>query len=141
MFTAPIGSAGRLVSSGQTFTTRVPHGTTCEDMKDTRDLPEWTVWSKPLSSAARKVALLVLNTRQDKPANVTVSLADIGVRSGAGGDGEVKQTDVWSGEVTKLQQNTTCVHVSLPPGGHHWVILESGASGDLPTVTMHSRLP
>ena len=44
---------------------------------------------------------LVLNTRQDKPANVTVSLADLGVLRGAGG--AVKETEVWSGDVAELQ--------------------------------------
>ena len=118
------GSAGRLVQSGPTFTTRVPHGTTCEDMKDTRDLPEWTVWSKPLTGtddgSTAMVAALVLNTRQDKPANVTVSLDDLGMS----GSGAVKGTEVWSGEATELP-NATHLHVSLPPGGHHWVVLKA----------------
>ena len=117
------GSAGRLVSSGPTFRTRVPHGTTCEDMKDTRDLPEWTVWSKPLSSTA--VAALVLNTRQDKPANVTVSLADLGVRSAGSA---VKETEVWSGKVAALQPSATDLRVPLPPGGHRWVVLDDGGA-------------
>jgi hypothetical protein len=119
------GSAGRLVRSGPAFTTRVPHGATCEDMKDTRDLPEWTVWSKPLTStedgATAMVAALVLNTRQDKPANVTLSLGELGLSDGGG---TVKETEVWSGEVTKLL-NTTHFHVSLPPGRHRWVVLEA----------------
>ena len=118
------GSAGRLVRAGPTFTTRVPHGTTCEDMKDTHDLPEWTIWSKPLTNledggTAAVVAALVLNTRQDLPANVTVALHDLGVSEGGR---TVKETEVWSGDVAILTR--TDLHVSLPPGGHRWVILE-----------------
>ena len=120
------GSAGRLVKSGPTFVTRVPHGATCEDMKDTRHLPEWTVWSKPLlplssnvTGIKATVAMLVINTRQDKPAKLTVPLSDLGLAH----SNVVKKTDVWSGDSTELR-NITELDVSLAPGGHMWVILE-----------------
>lgn len=120
------GSAGKLVKQAdRNFSTRVPHGCTCEDMKDTRELPEFTVWSKPLvvANGAAKVAALVINTRQDQPASVSVSFSDLGLRSSTVGG--VTETEVWSGEVLKLQGGEEEWKVALPAGGHRWVILQS----------------
>jgi hypothetical protein len=96
-------------------------------MKDTRDLPEWTVWSKPLITGAQtqEVAALVINTRQDKPMAATVALSALGVNVSATGVDtapSVKQTEVWSGQVSML--NDTEWHVTLPAGGHRWVVFE-----------------
>ena len=125
------GSAGRLVEqSSQTFTTRVPHGCTCEDMKDTRALPEWTVWSKPLEVGGARLAALVINTRQDEPASVTVALSALGLRPARAGPAGAAAaarsstvTEVWSGEVTKLTGDDWTV--VLPAGGHRWVVIEA----------------
>ena len=38
-----------IAASDENVTTVVPHGASCEDRKDTRALPSWTVWGKPLS--------------------------------------------------------------------------------------------
>ena len=56
------GVAGRLVArSAETVTTVVPHGASCEDMKDTRALPAWSVWGKPLRGG--RYALTAINTQ------------------------------------------------------------------------------
>ena len=118
------GSAGKLVKQAdRNFSTRVPHGCTCEDMKDTRALPEFTVWSKPLVANGAKVAALVINTRQDQPASVSVSFSDLGLLRSSTAVG-VTETEVWSGEVLKLQVGEEW-KVALPAGGHRWVILQS----------------
>ena len=85
------GSAGKLVASGGNFTTIVPHGCSCEAMSDVKALPEWTVWSKPLAAAGTSVAALVINTRQDKPASVSVPLAALGVQGAAARDQRAAQ--------------------------------------------------
>ena len=92
-------------------------------MKDTRALPEFTVWSKPLVANGAKVAALVINTRQDQPASVSVSFSDLGLRSSTLVG--VTETEVWSGEVVKLQGGEEEWKVALPAGGHRWVILQS----------------
>lgn len=119
------GSAGRLVTQARhNFTTRVPHGCTCEDMKDTRSLPEFTVWSKPLLASGAKVAALAINTRQDQPTTISVSFSELGLlRSSTETDVGVTETEVWSGEVAKLENSEW--QVALPAGGHRWVILEA----------------
>ena len=114
------GSAGRLVEqSPLNFTTVVPHGCTCEDMKDTRALPEWTVWVKPLVADGTKVAALVINTMQDKPATVTVALSALGLPPHS----SLTETEVWSGKESKLTGDKWTV--ALPPGGHQWVIIDA----------------
>ena len=117
------GSAGRLVEqSPLNFTTRVPHGCTCEDMKDTRALPEWTAWAKPLVvGGSTRVAALVINTRQDKPTTVTVALSALGLPPSRRNN--PTETEVWSGEVRKLTGDDWTV--ALPAGGHRWVIIEA----------------
>jgi hypothetical protein len=118
------GSAGRLVAQARrNFTTRVPHGCTCEDMKDTRSLPEFTVWSKPLVASGAKVAALVINTRQDQSASISVSFSELGLLRSSAETEEVGATEVWSGEVEKLKGSEW--QVVLPAGGHRWVILEA----------------
>ena len=117
------GAAGRLVAVAPTsFATVVPHGTTCEDMKDTRELPEWTIWSKPLSTDGRKVAALMINTRQDKQAAGTVPLHALGLATSA--TSAVAEVEVWSGASSRLRSGATTWDVALPAGGHRWVTLE-----------------
>ena len=88
-------------------------------MKDRRDLPEWTVWSKPLAAQGKRVAALVINTRQDKPAAVTVPLAALGLALSTA----VTEIEVWTGNTTQLHGATTW-EVLLPAGGHRWVMFE-----------------
>lgn len=121
------GSAGKLVASGGNFTTVVPHGCSCEAMSDVKGMPEWTVWSKPLAARGTSVAALVINTRQDKPAVVTVALAALGVHPSP--VHPPKETDVWSGKVSPVQG--TEWHVELPPGGHRWVTFDSATAAGL----------
>ena len=90
-------------------------------MKDTRALPEWTVWAKPLVTGGSKVAALVINTRQDKPATVKVALSALGLPPSLR-DGPTA-TEVWRGEVSRLVGDTW--KVVLPPGGHRWVIIDA----------------
>ena len=119
------GSAGKLVASGSNFTTIVPHGCSCEAMSDVKDLPEWTVWSKPLAAAGTSVAALVINTRQDKPASVSVPLAALGVHPSP--VHPPKATEVWSGVGSAVQGAEW--KVDLGPGGHRWVIFDSATAG------------
>jgi hypothetical protein len=87
-------------------------------MKDSRELPEWTVWAKPLAADGSKVAALAINTRQDEPAALSVSLAALGLVHS-----EAKGTDVWSGVTTSTSGPEW--KVSLPSGGHQWMIFEA----------------
>ena len=91
-------------------------------MKDTRALPEWTAWAKPLVAGGSKVAALVINTRQDRPATVTVALSALGLPSSSRGT-PTTEMDVWSGKVRKLVGDHW--KVALPAGGHRWVIMEA----------------
>ena len=118
------GSAGKLVASGGNFTTIVPHGCSCEAMSDVKALPEWTVWSKPLAAAGTSVAALVINTRQDKPASVSVPLAALGVHPSP--VHPPKATEVWSGVGSAVQGAEW--KVDLGPGGHRWVIFDSATA-------------
>ena len=106
-----------LAQSTRTITTIVPHGCTCEDMKDTRALPSWTVWGKPINSTSW--ALTAINTDQEKEAAVTVELGAIGL-----GEGGVQETDVWTGKAVLYEKAKTWAAV-LPPGGHRFVVLSS----------------
>lgn len=114
------GLAGRLVQvSGRTFRSVVPHGCTCEDMKDTRDIPTYTVWGKPMSKSAW--ALTAINSVQGEQM-ITVQLADLGLSP------PLKVTDVWTGETTFVGAAAAGWNVSLAPagapGGHRFVLLE-----------------
>ena len=114
------GLAGRLVQvSEHTFRSVVPHGCTCEDMKDTRDLPTYTVWGKPVSKNAW--ALTAINSVQGEQM-ITVQLADLGLSP------PLKVTDVWTGEATFVAAGAAGWNVSLAPagapGGHRFVLLE-----------------
>eukprot|EP00729_Bicosta_minor_P020036 gene20036-7338_t len=99
------GLAGKLVqASSQTFKTVVPHGCTCEDMKDTRDLPTYSVWGKPTQE-------------------IRVMLADLhGLKR------RIKVTDVWTG-ATKTVADTDVWTATLAPagqpGGHTFVLIEA----------------
>ena len=86
-------------------------------MKDSRELPEWTVWSKPLAADGSKVAALAINTRQDEPAALSVPLAALGLKHS-----KAKGTEVWSGQTSTSGPEW---NVSLPSGGHQWMIFEA----------------
>ena len=93
-------------------------------MKDTRSLPEFTVWSKPLVTSGSEVAALAINTRQDQSASVPVSFNELGLpRSSTEAEVDATETEVWGGEVAKVKGSEW--QVELPAGGHRWVILEA----------------
>jgi hypothetical protein len=115
------GLAGRLVSSGPGFTTVVPHGASCEDMKDTRTLPSWSVWGKPLTRG--RFAITAVNSLLNASAAIAVDLSELGL-GGPGGKAAVSVTEVWSGDRRKLAAGATQWTVTLPPQGHAFVILQ-----------------
>ena len=92
-----------------------------QDMKDTRSLPEWTVWSKPLEADGSRVAALIINTRQDTPATASTTLAALGLRASRAG-APVAVTEVWTGSASVLHGAEWTA--AVPAGGHLWVILE-----------------
>ena len=99
---------------------KVPHGCSCEDMKDTRDLPSFSVWGKPVSGGAAMAtsttswAITAINSVAT-PQTVTVDLAALGMRQAA------TETDVWTGAHARVAKAWTA---TLPPGGHRFVLLE-----------------
>lgn len=110
------GLAGKLVAqSDTTLTTMVPHGASCEDMKDTRSLPSWTVWGKPLTGG--RYALTALNTRPDQDAVISVGLKELGFEGG------VTETDVWTGKATALIGADWKATLPAGSGNHRFVIL------------------
>jgi hypothetical protein len=119
------GLAGKLLQTGPTFRTVVPHGCTCEDMADTRDLPSFSVWGKPVhGSAAGKVAWAVtaINSVQQIQ-HLHLDLADLGFPAGA----SVQETDVWTGNSTigGMEPGVAAAWTTvLAPGSHRFVLLE-----------------
>lgn len=113
------GLAGALLQSGPTFRTVVPHGCTCEDMADTRDLPSFSVWGKPIvgTAAGRKAWAVVAINSVGTTQRVRLPLAQLDLR-----DGAVRETDVWSGASTAVDGPSW--QRMLPAGGHRFVLLE-----------------
>lgn len=116
------GLAGKLVqASSQTFKTVVPHGCTCEDMKDTRDLPTYSVWGKPVSETSWGIT--AINSVHNQTQEIRVMLADLhGLKR------RIKVTDVWTG-ATKTVADTDVWTATLAPagqpGGHTFVLIEA----------------
>ena len=122
-----------LARDAATITTTVPHGASCEDMKDSRALPRWTLVGKPIAPFApgsgtktTSWALTAINTDQAKPSSVSVALSAIGMAGAIA----VTETDVWTGKETLVRPSDGRYVVSLPPGGHRFVVLESTAHSD-----------
>ena len=107
-------------SPTQPLAHKVPHGCSCEDMKDTRDLPSFSVWGKPVSGGAAMAtattswAITAINSVAT-PQTVTVDLAALGMMHAA------TETDVWTGAQARVGKTWTA---TLPPGGHRFVLLE-----------------
>lgn len=114
------GLAGKLLQQGDPFQTMVPHGASCEDMKDTRALPSYSIWGKPVHPgplAAGKTAWAVTALNSvGMEKDVELSLAELGM------SGSATETDVWSGTTTPLRGGTW--QARLPPGGHRFVLLQ-----------------
>jgi hypothetical protein len=106
-----------LAQSTRSITTVVPHGCACEDMKDTRSLPSWTIWGKPINSTSW--AVTAINTDQEKEATVAVRLSAMGFQ------GAVSETDVWSGRVRRLDASASEWSPTVPAGAHRFVVLRS----------------
>ena len=114
------GLAGKLLQAGPTFTTVVPHGCTCEDMKDTRNLPSHSVWGKPVKATApgKKAWAITAINSVDKEQPISVALSSLGM----GATSVVQETDVWTGK--KSAVDSLAWHTLLPPGSHRFVLLE-----------------
>ena len=74
----------------------------------------------PLQAQGKKVAALVINTRQDRAAAIAVPLASLGLAKSTA----VTEIEVWSGNTTQIGGVTTW-QVRLPAGGHRWGIFEA----------------
>ena len=110
------GLAGKLLAaSDENVTTVVPHGASCEDMKDTRALPSWTVWGKPLSGGGW--AVTAINTQADAEAEIALPLAAMGLA------GAVTETDVWSGAKRAVEGGSWRVVLPAGAGAHRFVVL------------------
>ena len=128
------GVAGRLLGTGPLFSTRVPHGASCEDMKDSRDLPSWSVWGKPLSGG--RWAITAINSLLTTTAEIAVDFSELhGLllpppTPPCEGEGEcdsegtaVTVTEVWGGKVTRLPAGATSWTTTLGKQGHAFVVL------------------
>jgi hypothetical protein len=74
------GSAGRLAAaSSSTWTGVVFHGAACE-VNETKTLPEWTVWTKPLPQGF--VAAVVINTLNSTTVTPNITLEQLGFPAG-----------------------------------------------------------
>jgi hypothetical protein len=112
------GLAGKMLLAGPPFTTVVPHGATCEDMKDTRSLPSFSVWGKPVSGStagAKAWAITAINSVSTAQ-HVSVNLSTLGLEN------SVVETDVWTGTTREV---TAKWEVDLPAGTHRFVLLHS----------------
>ena len=91
-------------------------------MKDTRDLPSFSVWGKPVSGgvamATTSWAITAINSVAT-PQTITVDLAGLGMQTVTG-------TDVWTGAQARVAKVWA---VTLPPGGHRFVLLEEARPG------------
>lgn len=111
------GVAGKLLSaeSPPTLTSVIPHGASCEDMKDTRTLPGWSLWGKPLTKG--RYALTAYNIWLDHSTDISINLEELGLH------GTVDETDVWSG--TREIIRGAKWKATLPPSSHRFVILSN----------------
>eukprot|EP01052_Picozoa_sp_SAG31_P020977 SAG31_NODE_1600_length_7791_cov_15.201508_5_plen_214_part_00 len=112
------GLAGRLIAqSDENVTTVVPHGASCEDMKDTRALPAWTVWGKPLTGG--RYAVAAINTMADAPATISIPLVEFGL-----GKKTAIEVDVWTGAMQQLPSSRWEATLPQGSGTHVWKILQ-----------------
>ena len=121
------GLAGRLLQAGPAFRTVVPHGASCEDMKDTRSLPSYSVWGKPVAAGGRggghgaggggrrSWAVTAINSVASAQP-IRVELAALGLT------GAVTATDVWTGKKTDVAGGAW--QCTLAAGAHQFVLLE-----------------
>jgi len=115
------GLAGKMLQAGPTFKTIVPHGASCEDMADTRQLPSHTVWGKPLPATVPGVtswAVTAINS-VDKATPISLSFAAMGMK------GPATVIDVWTGVRNEVKGDAW--NFVLPPGSHRFVTIETAS--------------
>ncbi len=111
------GSAGALVAQSQgQWQGPVYHGAGCE-VHFTRNLPEWTVWAKPLNETA--VAVVAVNTLNSTTASFSVPFVTLGLPPAAM---TAAATDVWTGEALPAATGSKYTF-SLAPSSHVFVVL------------------
>lgn len=122
------GLAGKLLQAGPVFDTVVPHGASCETLDNghakSESLPSYSVWGKPvnITNGNRAWAVTALNS-VDSPQKIVLDLNELGM----GGEGVmVKETDVWSGMVSKVGKKW---QTHLEAGAHRFVLLEEVTRG------------
>lgn len=115
------GLAGKMLQAGPPFTTVVPHGASCEDMKDTRQLPSHSVWGKPLASTEPGIAMWAVTAINSvsKATSISLPFSDMSMK------GPATVIDVWTGVRTEAKGDTW--NVILPPGVHRFVLIETVA--------------
>jgi hypothetical protein len=89
-------------------------------MKDTRDLPSFSVWGKPVvgrKTEKKAYAITVINSVNVKQ-TIKVDLTTLGL------SGLLTETDVWSGVQSSVGSIWQAV---VPPGEHRFVLLEEVA--------------